>query len=240
MTNGQWHFDGQTIKIASDGTLLDGQHRLQAIVQTGLTLDFFVARNIAKAAQHTMDTGKKRSLADALSIAGEKYATALSAATTITNRWDRGVRGSSLFGGGGGGQQKTMTATMDDLLAHFQVNSVRIRSAVVVSESLRGDVPVEPRSVSLAAYVLLSIDEADAVEFFARLNDGQGLQAGSPILLLREKLFGLSINKKNQYPSHYRLALLFKAWNAYRKGQQLSVLSFTLGGKHPEKFPEPV
>lgn len=38
MKSGAWVLNGETVKIASNGQLLDGQHRLNAVVESGQTV----------------------------------------------------------------------------------------------------------------------------------------------------------------------------------------------------------
>lgn len=47
MTDGRWVLNGETITFAENGTLLNGQHRLAAIVQSGKTVDIAVIRGVA-------------------------------------------------------------------------------------------------------------------------------------------------------------------------------------------------
>lgn len=51
MREGHWDTTHQGIAIASDGTLVDGQHRLLAIVESGVTVRMNVTFNAAKS-QH--------------------------------------------------------------------------------------------------------------------------------------------------------------------------------------------
>ena len=77
VVNGDWHeANAETIKIAPDGTLLDGQHRLSAVVESGRTVRFLVVRNVDPAALATVDTGKARSFADVLHMQGHQERTA--------------------------------------------------------------------------------------------------------------------------------------------------------------------
>ena len=41
------------------------------------------------------------------------------------------------------------------------------------------------------------------------------------------------------YTQTDQLALIFKAWNAYREGKPVTTLAYKRGGRHPEKFPVP-
>ena len=71
--------NGDTIKLSVDGLLLDGQHRLSAIIQTQTTVRTLVVSGVQLAAQSTMDKGRKRSAASTLALAGEKNSGPLSA-----------------------------------------------------------------------------------------------------------------------------------------------------------------
>lgn len=62
MREGHWDTTHQGIAIASDGTLVDGQHRLLAIVESGVTVRMNVTFNAAKS-QH-IDSGDIRSMAN--------------------------------------------------------------------------------------------------------------------------------------------------------------------------------
>ena len=73
-------FNGETIKIAKSGRLLDGQHRLMACVKTGVSFKTLVVRNLEEDVFDTIDTGSKRSSSDALSIQGVKNPAVISGA----------------------------------------------------------------------------------------------------------------------------------------------------------------
>jgi len=64
MMTGNWQISHQGIAIAPDGRLLDGQHRLAAIVRSGVTVPMMVARNVPHEAFKVIDRGAKRSLVD--------------------------------------------------------------------------------------------------------------------------------------------------------------------------------
>ena len=71
MASGNWRYTGEGIKFGPDGTLLDGQTRLRAIVLSGVTITMPVWRGIDPDAQLVMDSGRPRSNSDALSLRGE-------------------------------------------------------------------------------------------------------------------------------------------------------------------------
>jgi hypothetical protein len=65
---GAFQMTHQGIAIATDGTLLDGQHRLHAIVRTGISCQMVVATDCDKELYELIDRGRTRTTADALHI----------------------------------------------------------------------------------------------------------------------------------------------------------------------------
>lgn len=64
--NGEWRFNGEAIKFGKDGRLLDGQHRLLAVIAADKPLTTLVIRGLEDETQQTMDSGKTRTLGDVL------------------------------------------------------------------------------------------------------------------------------------------------------------------------------
>lgn len=76
MISGKWRLTHQGVAFNCDGTLLDGQHRLKAIVESGVTVQMLVARGVDSANQLVMDDHAKRSAGDALTLARGERVTA--------------------------------------------------------------------------------------------------------------------------------------------------------------------
>jgi hypothetical protein len=64
MTAGRWMETGQGIVFLEDGSVGDGQHRLLAIIQSGVTIKLPVARGVKMQAMGGIDVGAKRTVAD--------------------------------------------------------------------------------------------------------------------------------------------------------------------------------
>lgn len=72
MQSENWHMTHQGIAFAKDGRLIDGQHRLQAIIESGKTVKLPVTRGLSEEAIMVLDTHKKRNAADAAHYVGLK------------------------------------------------------------------------------------------------------------------------------------------------------------------------
>lgn len=86
----KWLLNGQPIIFSSTGHLMDGQHRLQAIVNTGRTVKSLVVWGIEPAAFATMDVGRKRSASQVLSMEGYMCTTLLAATHGLLDRIEHG------------------------------------------------------------------------------------------------------------------------------------------------------
>jgi hypothetical protein len=68
MLAGRWRITGEAIQFGTDGRLLNGQHRLNAVVMADVPVTFLVIYGIDPDAQLVMDSGAKRTAGDALGL----------------------------------------------------------------------------------------------------------------------------------------------------------------------------
>jgi hypothetical protein len=236
MVNGRWHQDGDPVRFDTAGALIDGQHRMWSIIETGLTFPFLVIEGVALEAMSTMDTGKSRSISDIIGLYDPhaKDLASLAAATTVIHRWESGVRGPSL---------RNFSIANDDVLTFYQANKLALGEATHMGRRVSRSVPgATSQSFSLAAWLFDRIDHEDAEFFWNRLMDGSNLNEDSPIRALRELLLREARLNRNGRPRmrvDLSLAFVIKAWNAYRDGRPVKVLTYRAGGATPERFPEP-
>jgi hypothetical protein len=70
MLAGEWMETGESIKISDSNAIIDGQHRLEAVIESGVSIRVMVITGIPESAMFAMDTGKSRSYGDALTLVG--------------------------------------------------------------------------------------------------------------------------------------------------------------------------
>lgn len=80
MKNGNWGLGGNGISIDKNGRLLDGQHRLLAVIKAGVPVDMLICSDIAED-MNDFDTGRKRGLADIYKLKLNRTDTLLTSAT---------------------------------------------------------------------------------------------------------------------------------------------------------------
>lgn len=226
MASGNWILNGESIKLATDGAVLDGQHRLQAIVLSGATIESIVVFDLPNEAQETVDRGLGRNIADALRLRGEVNVNVLAGAIAQAVVIQSPTPSKSDF-------WPSTTEALNYLGAHPE-----IRESVLVGDHLRSVIgyPATTAAALHHLFGLLNREQADA--FFASLMDGANLTPDSPILRLREIMLR-ELTAQRRMPRHRLWALTIKAWNAWRQGQPLQILKWKTGGSKPESFPTP-
>lgn len=226
MIAGTWRMNGDTIRFAADGTLLDGQHRLTAVVKAGVSVQMIVVTGLANDTQATMDAGTKRTTADAFHLAGEKHAVNLAAVIRRSWAWKRGDHKLSM----------NLSPTNAESAAFLAANPALRRSAEI-SARVKNQYKYASAAVFGTAHFLFNeISPDDATYFAARLGDGACGVVHHPILTVRARLLANSESKKRIY-EHIQLALYIQAWNAMRAGRN-PVRFRPLGDDDPMPMPK--
>lgn len=232
MSSGEWELNGEAIKIARTGRILDGQHRLMVAAENDFTFQTLVVYGLEDDVQDTMDTGKARSVADVLAIAG--YANSVSLASIVTGiiRKERYGLRAAVYDGSSS-YQVTARQTLNRVEQEPSLTELPNLAYQMRKSGLNGKLS------GILYYTFSDIDQEDADYFFTKLETGESLERNDPILVLRELLLNLKSSVKGQVKTGYVAAVTIKAWNKFRSGEQISQLKFRPGGANPEHFPEP-
>jgi uncharacterized ubiquitin-like protein YukD len=89
MEGGTFQLNGETIKIAPDGRILDGQHRLMACAISGVSFQSWVIYDVPAETVGTMDKGASRNAADFHAFHGESNSKHLAGAINVICAFDR-------------------------------------------------------------------------------------------------------------------------------------------------------
>lgn len=218
----KWRENGETIKIAEDGTLLDGQHRLEAIKEANKAVKMAVARNVDADTVITIDTGRSRGPADHLRIWGFKNdVNVLAAAATICMRFDKKGRWKSKTG-------KIPPYQIIDFVEKNKGLEKSISRTPAVTKALTS------RSICVAMHYLFSshYDPAKAELFFDAFNSGVNLKRGSPILALRNRLIEMKASRVGISSDSIRTQVIYyfvQAFKNYIDGNDVSHMIYKSG-----------
>lgn len=228
MQAGEWHLDGAPIRFAPDGTLLDGQHRLTAIVSTGITVPIPVVRGIDPSAQAVMDTGAARTAADALSIDGRENASTLAATAALAIRAET---------------DRLDTTGQKGIVSHSEIlrwidENPDAPAACEFARKYSRKTDATPSLVAYTYLILSRIDAGDAARFWVDAAEKVGLSAGDPVIALTNR-FAEARRNRQSLTKREALSAIYRAWNYRRAGKPLHLVKIrsTSGGIIP--IPEP-
>lgn len=223
--SGKWIFNGDTIKISDDGDVVDGQHRLWAIIMAETAVPSAIVYGVPREAFATVDTLRKpRSGADVLALNGvSRHRSVLASAMTWLLRWER-------------------SAVQDYLAPANRIENSDIESglaehpglahAVERCMALRGLGNVA--LVAMFYYVLAEKNEKLAERLISTLLDPAGVSLEDPFYRLRAYFTADHHKHKNPIMT---IALMIKATNVAKRANKLSALAWRSQGRNPEAFP---
>lgn len=225
---GEWALNGECIKFAGSKKkvlLVDGQHRLEAIVQAGQPVEMCVIRGLEPDAFQTVDAGKPRTPGDCLYVLDYKNPNALAAA-------GRQLRNYEIVADTTRVSNAQLLDTIDRHPKLVERSDEYMRAPLFTR--------LIPHSLGILGYYLAScVDVQAARQFFTELaSDGFSVQR-TPAIVLRDRLEETSLEIIKPTTTVKR-AWLFTAWNAHVNGRQLRRLSRLPNGVprlDPDPFP---
>jgi hypothetical protein len=227
MREGRWRRNGEAIKFDRFGNLLDGQHRLHAVVAAELTVVMLVVHGLEPESQETMDSGARRTAGDALRLLGRQPYNMAAAVARRVILWDAGARWSDC------GLKPTNTE-----IVRWVEGDPRVVKAAEIASRYRPTIKAPPSVVGLCWWLFSQIDEEEANDFFARLADGANLDHRHPILTLRNRLDNVRDGAGRGLTPERVTAVLIRAWNAFREGRRLATIPVSLWERNGD-YPEP-
>jgi hypothetical protein len=254
----RWEINGETIIFDHEGRLLEGQHRLQAIVDTDKTVWTLLVRGINRERFKTMGQGSKRSAGDILGIQGVKNATNIAAALRWIYRYENGLMSNAH-------PNITDDELTDTLPAHAAlVDSVPFgkkcqgiaapgmitalhylcrKGPQVPSLPLLPKRGAPPRPKPRWDHGDMQVRKGKADHFFWSLGSGENLDTGDPILILRNRVL---LPKRKWRIRHVlrdevKAPMIVNAWNLFVAQPDLKLKDTTRlvwHGRVGQKFPE--
>lgn len=214
MQAGDWQEDSpQGIAIGVDGTIVDGQHRLMAIVKSKVTVSMWVATDVPNNVIHYLDTGSKRTHQDVFKImdianahnvsAGVKQYISLKNNYTAVN------------------STVVMSIYAEEILREYEKNPDFWQD----SHGICTKWYKKSNNLAGVAFILgwfayfNSVNKVDAALFFDKIFLGTGsFTEKDPCKQIRDVLLRNKTEAKKTIKGTHLSAIFVKAWNQYRTG----------------------
>lgn len=226
MLRGLWKMTHEAIVFDEDGNLLDGQHRLNAVVLSGTEQQFFVIRGAKRDTFDVIDGGAKRSPQDRLNQAGLPFASIAGPGLRMFRLYYRApeLRWSQM---GTGSSSKLLVTDQELLESAFEVGDDLMEEAGRIAHKCSSREVKMNASASFAAFLLLrEVDPKGTLvtPFFEGIISGVDLREDDPRLTLRRWAARTANGVRGR--GQFNLVCLIKAWNAYVEGRKLRQLTW--------------
>lgn len=219
MSNDDFPNLGETIKFDTEGHLIDGQHRLEAVRLSKKTIEFFVIEGIPREYRYRMDKNRVRKVSDQLTMQHRIPSAQMAvAAVRIVLMWQIEVI-----------KSETFKPTDSEIIDFTVKNAEAVNQAVRYGMALRTEIGALPSPTAALYFLTYEIDAFEALQFWDLLKTGEGLHKGDPELTLRAAIGRLQVKGGEKNPKTF-MAMIAKAWNARREGKKIQVLAPKLPG----------
>lgn len=211
MADGRWVLNGEPIIFSTEGALINGQHRLEAIALSNTPIVSAVLRGMPPEVYGTLDQGSKRSAADDLTARGVHNTLRVAATARILLMWDKNM------------PTKTASATKYEVVGYIDENP-GLPDFVNYVEGRKKDVHVPISALAAVGWMGSQKKEYKDkfTEFLTGLSTGANLDANSPVLALRN----YSTNMRAGHVMHGStwFGLVASCWNDFIDGKPRRVL----------------
>ncbi len=224
MEAGQWRETFTPIQF-SGTRLIDGQHRLSAVVESGAAISAWVAFGADDEVFAFIDIGKKRTASDIFSINGVKNPNVVAAAV----RWvyayenDRSIHAST-------GPKANALRDPAPMYDYYQtLDTDRLHRSARASTWFAHHKMPNPSIACAAHYLCSTKSQRLADEFFEKVATGVGfLSKSEPEYKLRDRL----TSTLHPVSRVQEMAFIIDAWNARRRNRRVGAFKFE-GGRLP-------
>lgn len=228
--NGKWRTEtGEAIKLSKDGSILDGQHRLHAIIKANIPIDILFIEGLDSNVMPVLDTGKPRSAADVLVINGVKNATKIASLIQGLHHYER-------MGDLGSKSSIGYNLTNEGVLNYYRDNENFIDEIMLLSGRFYKNFQqvLEFLDVSLFLTLFKRKHGDKGVEFMRQLCQGTDVKHEC-IIFLRNKLIANRMNNKSKMLPATKRALIIKTFNAYLVNSSSRIIRYL---PETEEFPK--
>jgi hypothetical protein len=216
MKRGDWGLTGQPLVFSPNGKMLDGQHRMRAVIASGRTIQFLAVYGVDESMYSKMDDVAPRGVADGL--IGVANANEVASALRCLHCEQRSAKGSLIH-------PRNYPITTDESIRLMDTCPGIIDAASFVVGRKRVRAMIGGGVAAYSLYRMRSDSEVMADAFMEKMHTGEGLSARSPVLSLRNVLMDGRRNHGivSGWPTEDRICMLAFAWHAHLDRKSIGV-----------------
>lgn len=222
LRDGRWRLNGETIKVTKEGKLGDGQHRLTAVVTTGIAAPFVIVWGVTKESVASIDIGMKRNAGHVAAMSGIPQATHKAAAMRIILNYDQEV--------------SLATSREPDEVRDAILAAPTLVDSLAPGKHLASFYKQPTGLFTALHFLACRYDHRLADDFFEGLANGGYDHPDHPIKKMRARLQE-QITAKGRLRPVDIAALMIRAFNAFVLGRNLRQLQWKNGPELAEEFP---
>jgi hypothetical protein len=232
MIDGRWVSDtGENIKISKYKVILDGQHRLLAIIQSGVAVWMHIVTELEPSIFRVLDTGASRHSPDIFHISGIKYASTLPSIMQLYYVI-ASEKTAAVVARNAGASSRKNTAELLDLYYEKEHHWDEIaRKTQQWYTAFAKMLPPQTIGGLYATFYDLCPDTAD--NFMEELCGGTSFTNNS-LVVLRKRIMGDATSSKTKMSTVMKHSLIIKTWNLYRKGVVVKNINYSPDVEGPQ------
>lgn len=242
MRNGEWKLNGESIVISKNEQLLDGQHRLTALVEYGSPLPMLMVFNADDSVFDTFDQNKLRNGADTLHVEGVQNSKECASILRLVFLNDN-----KLIGEGFAFQKVSNSQILQTAKAYPRYTEAASLAVQLAKSSVRGSI-VWNKSIMgfLLLHNLMNPSEGADV-FFEQLSTKIGWSSTSPAYVLDRYFSAVkgAASGRSAVRQQFTLIAATRTYLMARDNQEVSRIIINPGQKfpyldfNPKGIPEP-
>lgn len=229
MKNGLWTINGDSITISKTGVILNGQHRLHAVIVSGVSIVQTITSGLEDNVFPTIDNGRARSAGDALAISGNKNANIMAGAVKVimatkNRHLNKDVK-----------TRRYSNPEVVNFVENLKNKDLLDECCSVGSKCYTRAKFFSASTYGAFTYLFSEIDRSLALRFMDILTSGENISKTkhSSIYFLRKRLIDIQ-STRYSLDMISKYALIIKAWNLFINNKEVGQLAWA----QREEFPK--
>lgn len=237
MKAGKWAINGQTIKFDTDGHLIDGHHRLLAVIEAGIPVALEVRRGLQHEVFATLDNGNARKAEHVLAIKGSKnWRNAMS----VVMAYETIKKSGRLYESNSSTAPKSRRMTNEEKVELYDADPSGFDIATTFAKNVAKKHGLNTLKVSWVGgiFYYLTHDggykDEQVKPFFTAIFNPRDYNYNA-CTLLREQIVKVKCSRKKM-AAELLWGITAKAWNGYITGTPIRNLRYQIGKEELPKL----